>query len=51
LAERRQRPVGVGAAHGKTKRPGIDIRRIRKFIADQIEKWGKVVKFAGVKAD
>src|SRR6516164_7725318 len=26
LAERRQRPVGVGAAHGKTKCPGIDRR-------------------------
>jgi hypothetical protein len=26
LAERRQRPVGVGAANGKTKRPGIDRR-------------------------
>src|SRR5262249_35419085 len=24
LAERRQRPVGVGAAHGKINRPGID---------------------------
>jgi len=22
-----------------------------KFIADEIEKWGKVVKFAGIKAD
>jgi len=22
-----------------------------KLIADEIEKWGKVVKFAGVKAD
>ena len=22
-----------------------------KFIADEIDKWGKVVKFAGVKAD
>src|SRR6516162_10393520 len=26
LAEWRQRPVGVGAAHGKAKRPGIDGR-------------------------
>jgi hypothetical protein len=26
LAERRQRPVGVGTAHGKTNRPGIDRR-------------------------
>ena len=22
-----------------------------KFIADETEKWGKVVKFAGIKAD
>jgi tripartite-type tricarboxylate transporter receptor subunit TctC len=23
----------------------------RKFIAEEIEKWGKVVKFAGIKAE
>jgi tripartite-type tricarboxylate transporter receptor subunit TctC len=26
-------------------------RELGKFIADETEKWGKVVKFAGIKAD
>src|SRR5262249_52849949 len=38
LAERRQRPVGVGAANGKTKRPGID-RRAAPGANDNLKFW------------
>jgi hypothetical protein len=29
----------------------MTVAEFRKFVADETEKWGKVVKFAGVKAD
>jgi tripartite-type tricarboxylate transporter receptor subunit TctC len=35
---------------GATEFPGSPAE-FGKFIADETEKWGKVVKFAGIKAD
>ena len=40
----------IGADMGSTS-PGGSSADFAKFIADETERWAKVVKYAGIKAD
>ena len=60
IVDRLNREINAGLADPKMKARLADLGGIRlagspadfgKLIADETEKWGKVVKFAGIKAD